>query len=340
MKSHRHILKPYADSVIVWKNRQVYMRKKKDVDFQIFIFSRFLVSLIFVILAEYLVLMLVTYFQEIGLNKHPLILLLIILVVFITPILIAINMFTKIMVEEVQRLEEERTAYQQEYEKKRNLMLSDIAHDLRTPITTIAGYSKALNDGMVTDEEKRKEYLEAIENKSERMNNLINLLYEYVKLDSDNFALKKEEIDLAELLRENAALLYSDAEENGMDLVVDIPEEPCRIMADSLQLSRVITNLINNSIRHNEPGTEITIKLNDVFYSREIVISDNGEPIEEEVAEHIFEPFAVGDKSRRTKGGSGLGLSIAKRIVEMHGWEIALFQNKRGYKKAFIISIK
>ncbi|MBQ8626929.1 MAG: HAMP domain-containing histidine kinase [Agathobacter sp.] len=316
------------------------MRKKHDVDFQIFIFSRFLVSLIFVVMAEYLVLMLITYLQRMGLDHYPLILLLVTVVLFVAPILVTINMFTKVIVEEVQRLEEEKSAYQREYEKKRNLMLSDIAHDLRTPITTIAGYSKALNDGMVTDDEKRREYLEAIENKSERMNNLINLLYEYVKLDSDNFALKKEEIDLAELLRENAALLYSDVEEKGMELVVDIPEEPCMVTADSLQLSRVITNLINNSIRHNEPGTEITLELNDVFYNREIIISDNGEPIEEDIVEHIFEPFAVGDKSRRTKGGSGLGLSIAKRIIDMHGWKIDLYQNKRGYKKAFIINIK
>lgn len=316
------------------------MRKNQDVDFQIFIISRFLVSLIFVVMAEYLVLLLIMYLQRMGLGEHPLILLLITVVLFVAPILVTINMFTKVIVEEVQRLEEEKSAYQREYEKKRNLMLSDIAHDLRTPITTIAGYSKALNDGMVTDDEKRREYLEAIENKSERMNNLINLLYEYVKLDNDNFALKKEEIDLAELLRENAALLYSDVEEKGMELVVDIPEEPCMVTADSLQLSRVITNLINNSIRHNEPGTEITLELNDVFYNREIIISDNGEPIEEDIVEHIFEPFAVGDKSRRTKGGSGLGLSIAKRIIDMHGWKIDLYQNKRGYKKAFIINIK
>ena len=98
--------------------------------------------------------------------------------------------------------------------------------------------------------------------------------------------------------------------------------------------------MINNSIRHNEPGTTISLELKDVFYNREIIISDDGVPIEESVVDHIFEPFAVGDTSRRTKGGSGLGLSIAKRIVEMHGWEIDLYQNKRGYKKAFIINVK
>ena len=316
------------------------MKRKNDVDFQIFIISRFLVSLIFVVMSEYLVLMLTNYLQSVWLDQYPVVWFLVTIFLFVLPILGTVNMFTKIIIDEVRRLEEEKAAFRQDYEKRRNLMLSDIAHDLRTPITTIAGYAKALNDGMVADEQKKREYLEAIQNKSQRMNNLINLLYEYVKLDSDNFSLKKEKVDLAEFLRENAALLYSDVEEKGMELVVDIPETPCVVEIDPLQMSRVITNLINNSIRHNEPGTTITIELKDILYNREIIISDDGTPIEESIADHIFEPFSVGDTSRRTKGGSGLGLSIAKRIVEMHGWEIDLYQNKRGYKKAFIINVK
>lgn len=316
------------------------MRRKNDVDFQIFVISRFLVSLIFVVMAEFLVLVLINYMQKIWLHQYPVIWFVITILLFVVPIMITVNMFTKVILDEVQRLEAEKTAYRKDYEKRRNLMLSDIAHDLRTPITTISGYAKALNDGMVTDEQKKREYLAAIENKSARMNNLINLLYEYVKLDSDNFTLKKEKVDLAELLRENAALLYQDVEEKGMELVVDIPEARCEVEVDPLQISRVVTNLINNSIRHNEAGTTITLEFKDVFYNREIIISDDGTPIEESVVDHIFEPFAVGDTSRRTKGGSGLGLSIAKRIVEMHGWEIDLYQNKRGYKKAFIINVK
>ncbi len=316
------------------------MKRKDNVDFEIFVISRFLVSLIFVVMAEFLVLVLVNYLYRHWLENHLLIWTITTIILFLLPILITVNMFTKVVIDEVRRQEIEKAAVRKDFEKRRNLLLSDIAHDLRTPITTIAGYAKALNDGMVVSEEKQREYLEAIENKSERMNNLINLLYEYVKLDSDNFVLRKEKVDLAELLRENAALLYPDVEEKGMELVVDIPEEPCVAEVDPLQISRVITNLINNSIRHNEPGTEIKLELKQSFYTREIIISDNGEPIEESIVDKIFEPFAVGDKSRRTKGGSGLGLSIAKRIVEMHGWQIALFQNIRGYKKAFIINAK
>jgi len=314
--------------------------KKQDVDFQIFLISRFLVSLIFVVMVEYCVLLFVGYLQHLlWAEQFPLILLIVTIILFVAPLMLTLYMFTRAVTEEVQRLEAEKSAFRREYEKQRNLMLSDIAHDLRTPITTIAGYAKALNDGMVTDEEKCKEYLQAIENKSERMSDLITLFFDYVKLGSEGFHLNMEKTDLCELMRENAAMLYSDVEEKGMELIVEIPEEPCIVEADALQFSRVVTNIINNAIRHNEAGTEITLELQQKLNKVEIVISDNGTLIEEEMAEHIFEPFAVGDKSRRTKGGNGLGLSIAKKIVEMHGWELHLYQNKWGYRKAFVINI-
>ena len=262
------------------------------------------------------------------------------LVLFLTPLIIAVKTFANMVAEEVRYIEREIEDSHIEAEKKRNLLLSDIAHDLRTPITTISGYAKALNDEMVTDEEKRKEYLQAIEVKSERMSELINLLFDYVRLGTEGFRLKKERVNVAELLRENAARLYTDVEEKGMELYADIPEEAHMIEADALQVSRVITNLINNAIRHNDPGTQIMLELHVDPDTMEIVVADNGKPIAADVAENIFDPFVVGDKSRRTNGGSGLGLSIAKKIVDMHGWKIRLFQNLKGYRKAFVINIK
>lgn len=316
------------------------MRKAREkTSFQIFLVSRFVSTLIIVVGAEYLVFFLLGKLRNQWEPMFPVLSFIMLIVLFAVPFLGAVYWFCRIVMEEVERRDEEQDEAQREYERKRNLMLSDIAHDLRTPITTIAGYSKALNDGMVTSEEKQKEYLEAIENKSERMNELINLLFEYVKMDSDAFGLHKEPVDIAEVLRKNAALLYADVEDKGMELIVEIPEEPCMVEADALQISRVLTNIINNCLRHNDAGTEIMLELKENGDQKEIIISDNGELIEEVVAIHIFEPFVVGDKSRRTKGGSGLGLSIAKKIVDMHGWKLSLVQNEKGYRKAFIINI-
>ena len=218
-------------------------------------------------------------------------------------------------------------------------MLSDIAHDLRTPITTIAGYSKALNDDMVISEEKKREYLQAIENKSARINDLIHLLFEYIRLDSDNYGLRREEIDMPELLRTIAASLYSDIEEKGMEFEVSIPEDVHMISVDRVQFSRVVVNLINNAMKHNRAGTEIHLEMRCEKGKTLIMVSDNGELIPTFLAEHIFEPFAVGDVSRTTQSGSGLGLSIAKKIVEMHGWSLELKQYYEEKRKSFVIEI-
>lgn len=256
------------------------------------------------------------------------------------PYILGALCFAKITIKEFRAIQEEREQQQRDFDKKRNLMLSDIAHDLRTPMTTVNGYAKALADGMVTDETKKQEYLNAIQNKSVRMNELINLLFEYVKLDSEGFRLDKTKLDLCELLRENAALAYSDIEEAGMDFEVQIPEEPYYIDADSIQLSRVVTNLLNNAIRHNPKGTTITLSMKEEAAGVRVVVADDGNTIPDDISGHIFEPFAKGDSSRRS-GGSGLGLSIAKKVINMHGWDLKFVSKPDDRNtKAFVIWIK
>ena len=313
--------------------------KRRD-NFQIFIISRFLVMLIFVVMVEFLVFFTMGVIHQFGMSRFPIASFLITLFMYAVPIAGAAVWFSRIVMEEVQRIEKQEEEIRLKYEKARNLMLSDIAHDLRTPITTIAGYSKALNDGMVISEEKKREYLEAIENKSERMSDLITLLFEYVRLDSDNFSLKKTRVDITELLRENAALLYADVEEKGMEFCIDIPEEPYMVEVDKLQFSRVITNLINNALKHNGSGTEIILEMKIIEHVIQIIVSDNGNLIPPILAAHIFEPFVVADASRESKGGSGLGLSIAQKIVQMHGGTLELKQYYEDHKKSFIINIR
>lgn len=313
---------------------------KRGENFQVFIISRFLVMLIFVVMSEFLVFFAMGFAHRFGMDRFPIVQFLTTLFLYTVPIVVAAVWFAKIVTEEVERINQLEEDMRLQYERSRNLMLSDIAHDLRTPITTIAGYSKALNDGLITSDEKRKEYLDAIENKAERMSDLITLLFEYVRLDSDNFSLKKTKVDIAELLRENAALLYADVEEKGMEFEIDIPEESYEIELDKLQFSRVITNLINNALKHNEAGTVITLKMEKTENEIQISVSDNGNMISPMIADHIFEPFVVADASRESKNGSGLGLSIAKKIVEMHGWIIELKQYYEEHEKSFVIKIK
>lgn len=317
-------------------------KKKRQENFQIFIISRFLVMLIFVVMCEFLVFFAMSYAYYLGMSEFPKTSFVLTLVMFAIPIVLTAVWFSRIVAEEVEKNERQEEELRKKYERARNLMLSDIAHDLRTPITTIGGYAKALNDGLVTSDEKRKEYLEAIENKSERMSDLITLLFDYVRLDSENYQLRLEKTDVAELLRENAAFLYADVEEKGMEFEIEIPEEPVFFEVDRLQFSRVITNLINNALKHNVAGTTIRLQLKESKETGmfEIIVADNGAMIAPIIAEHIFEPFVMADASRESKGGSGLGLSIAKKIVEMHGWTIELNQDFERQEKSFEINIR
>lgn len=271
------------------------------------------------------------------------IILLLLILVALLPYIIGALRFSQIIRREMDNLMGKEKQQHLEYEKRRSLMLSDIAHDLKTPITTVNGYAQALRDGVVTDEKKKQQYLNAICNKSQRLDDLISLLFEYVKIDSEGFSLHRERTDIVELLRENIALSYPDFERKGIGMELDIPEECIFWDLDRIQFSRALANLLNNELRHVEKGGSVIIRL---LWDEErervrILFGDTGVQIEDEVAKHIFEPFVMGDASRSTKGGSGLGLSISSKIVRMHGGRLLLDRNStEEYVKAFVIVLK
>lgn len=264
-----------------------------------------------------------------------LLLLLFLLAFSLLPYIAGTLCYYKIVTGKVNELLEEEKERQLNYERRRNLLLSDIAHDIKTPITTICGYSKALSEG-VAQEEKRMDYLNAIYGKALRIDELITLLFEYVKLDSEGYILHKEPGDLAELLRETIAAHYADFEEKQIALTIDIPDDgiPCEM--DSLQIGRAITNLLTNALRYGREKGKVLVRLRDDV----LTVADDGKPIDPDFAERIFDPFSREDSSRRTKEGSGLGLSISAKIVEMHGGELLLNQEfGEGYTKAFQIRL-
>ena len=202
-------------------------------------------------------------------------------------------------------------------------MMADISHDLKTPITSIQGYAKALSDGIIPEGDKDK-YINIIYEKSKKLTDLINIFHEYSKLEHPDFTLTFEKVDLSEYLRAYIALKYEDIVENGFDIEVDIPEEEVEVKIDKVQLQRVFDNILGNSIKHNEKGTNIYVSLEERGDVCEIIIADDGKGVPKEIADNIFEAFTVGDESRNSKQGSGLGLAIAKAIVDLHGGTIEL----------------
>ena len=266
------------------------------------------------------------------------------LIITLIPYVLAAWWYIVNVSKKMQVIREDDKKQRAEFDKQRNLLFSDIVHDVKTPITTVVGYSQALLDGMADDPIKQREYLEAIHGKSLRISDLISTLFEYVKLDSAGFELHPEMYDLAELVRECVIIHFMDFEEKGLVIDFDIPEERSMAYVDRMQMSRVVTNLLTNTIRYLSPGDHVLLSMKEVIDSGRdmylISCADDGIAIEDGLINTIFNPFSRGDKARSTKGGSGLGLSIAHKVAAMHGGELRLNQPcGGGYTKAFEIYV-
>ena len=224
----------------------------------------------------------------------------------------------------------------QNAENERVLLFANMAHDLKTPITSIIGFSKALSDGIITDDKMRAEYLTTINSKAIKMNDLIDRLFEYVKLESADNILHKENCDVAEILRNCLADVYAEYEDKKIQLEIQIPEIPVIKNVDKIELSRVYTNLLNNVLKHNTSNINVLVKMDE---DGKVLIADSGEPLPAEVQDSLFIPFVSGDKSRQSKNGSGLGLALAYKIMKKHSGDLRLITQVEGYTKGFLAEI-
>ena len=224
----------------------------------------------------------------------------------------------------------------EQMDRERQQMIANISHDLKTPVTVIAGYVDALADGKVPPEEQGR-YLAAIRGRTEALTKLINAFHEYSKVDHPRFRLQLRQMDLCEYLREYLAVQYDAIELAGFALEVSIPEEPCPCLLDPFQFSRALDNLVGNALRYNRLGTLLTVRLEPRNGEALLTLADNGEGVPPDRAAAIFDPFVVGSDAR-SEGGSGLGLSITRRLVELHGGTITL-DNRPGQGAAFLIRL-
>ncbi|KEH89888.1 histidine kinase [Clostridium novyi A str. 4540] len=228
---------------------------------------------------------------------------------------------------------------QGDIERKRNeqfkqQLFTDISHDLKTPITSIQGYSKALYDGVVEDDVKKQKYIKIIYDKSRRLTSLVENVHELAKLGNESYSMSMEYTDICELLREILAGFYFEIEEKQFDCHIDIPEQSIMHKVDKSEFTRAIANIISNCMKYNPLKTKIKIQLKKNVSDISIIIADDGIGISNELKQTIFEAFTRGDLSRLSTGGTGLGLSIAKKIVEKHnGWIV--LKGDDNYKTIF-----
>ncbi len=221
---------------------------------------------------------------------------------------------------------------------EKNKMLADISHDLKTPITVISGYARALHDGLIKEDEIN-DYLNIIDQKSSTVADLINQFYEYSKLEHPEYNFELTKLNIAEFLREFLVDKIDELTVNGFELEVNFPDnEVGYILGNEMQLRRVFENLIANTVAHTPKGTLMSFDMGCTGEKVLIRYEDNGGGISDEVADRIFDPFVVSDPSRN-KSGSGLGLSIAKKIVEYHGGTIVLERFAGKTQTSYLITL-
>ncbi len=204
-------------------------------------------------------------------------------------------------------------------------LISNISHDLKTPLTTIKGYVEGIMDGVADTPEKMDRYIRTIYNKTNEMTTLINELTFYSKIDTNHIPYNFNTIPVSAYFEDCAEELSIDLEEKGIRFVyANYVEEGVKIIADSEQLRRVINNIIGNAVKYmNRPDGRISLRVRDVGDFVQVEIEDNGPGIAARDLPYIFERFYRADASRNSsKGGSGIGLSIVKKIMEDHGGKI------------------
>lgn len=211
------------------------------------------------------------------------------------------------------------------YDKENKELISNISHDLKTPITAIKGYVEGIMDGVADTPEKMEKYIRTIYNKANEMDLLINELTLYSKIDTNRIPYNFNTLSVTEYFNDCAEDLSLELEAKGTDFgYFNYVDDEIRIIADAEQLKRVINNIVTNSLKYmDKEHGRINLRVKDVGDFIQVEIEDNGKGIAAKDLANIFDRFYRTDASRNSsKGGSGIGLSIVKKIVEEHGGKI------------------
>lgn len=217
---------------------------------------------------------------------------------------------------------EESEAERRRMDEARQKMIADISHDIKTPVTVICGGIDAVCDGKVPPDEVEPT-LRMIRRRADTLAQLADSFHEYAKVEHPDFLLHPERTDVGEFVREYLAAKYDEIALAGFTLEADLPETPLPCAVDRLQMTRVLDNLLSNALRHNRLGTALFVDAARVEGRVVIRLADNGEGIPPARRARIFEPFVTGSDARSSHG-SGLGLSIARQILERHGGTLTL----------------
>ena len=228
-------------------------------------------------------------------------------------------------------------AEKEELTRKKNQMLLELSHDIKTPVATIKSYANALEAGLVP-EEKISDTYRLIDAKANRVHKLTDDMFMMLKMDNPDYRINPETVNLCEYLRQLFAEYYDEITEASFEFIIDIPETEINAEIDTDLFSRVVGNLLSNAKKYNKTGDTISVKLSDENDKISLTVSDNGSEIDKAFAEQMFSAFSRGDKARKTDGGTGLGLAISRIIAEKHGG--TLNYSRKGNENVFEVILR
>ncbi len=233
--------------------------------------------------------------------------------------------------EEIRR---ERIRYEQK-EQELQKQIENISHDLRTPLTAILGYINFMDEDAM--DEETKESLEVVRRKTQLLNKLVVQFYDLSRLTNGNFQLDMKETDIGRKLKEQAADNYRELMKRNLNVDIDIPEHPVMAMADGDAVDRVFTNLFQNAARY--AVSCLNIKLMEQEEHIKVLFENDTDESDRIEAEHLFDRFYTADSSR-SRGGTGLGLPIARYLVEEMNGDISAEVYKREGKSWIALKMR
>ena len=214
----------------------------------------------------------------------------------------------------------------EEANKAKTRFLAVMSHELRTPLNGILGFAQALDMGLAGPlDAKQRDYLKNINDAGQYLLSVLNDILDISKIEADRYELSIEEVDLAEILRSAGGMFTSLAEQNGLSLNLDVADENIALKADSRALRQVVVNLVSNGVKFTPRGGRVSVTGRRTKAGIVISVRDTGEGIPAGELDKIAKPFhQVENVMARRHGGSGLGLSIAKGLIEAHGGRLAI----------------
>ncbi|ATH92752.1 two-component system histidine kinase PnpS [Bacillus glycinifermentans] len=225
-------------------------------------------------------------------------------------------------------------------EEMRKDFVANVSHELKTPITSIKGFTETLLDGAMNERETLQQFLSIILKESGRLQTLIQDLLDLSKIEQQNFTLNIQDCEIGEILTEIEMLLKNKAEERGIALKLEKPEEPAIASGDPHRLKQIFLNLVNNALTYTPEAGSVTISAEVLEDAVQVKVKDTGIGIKKAEIPRIFERFYRIDKDRsRNSGGTGLGLAIVKHLVEAHHGEIDV-ESEQGKGTVFTVRLK